>query len=335
MKNVIFGLVGLLTAVSVSAESSTPSQEATRRGRWSFSAGPAWRANVKSRITGTATATPVNAGTSGVSYDKSPSDASTWGTLVAVDDPAYGATSYDQLWAVQATRTETLATPGSGAANLSTSDEDSPLGFNLAAGYDFYQGEMFSVGLNLRFAAFFDMKASSSGRIDAGSIRTIVSTDYFLFEDPPYPPTAIGSYPSTPNAEPYEPYREAVSDTTVAGAGSRYVSSRLESDLYQIALGPRMTWHALSWLDVYGGVDVLVNFAAMDFAADGSSTSEVETLLGFGGCVGLDAYLTDWFGVYGQVGYEWIDDAKVSAGGIGGEADFSSLVISAGVRFRF
>ncbi len=178
------------------------------------------------------------------------------------------------------------------------------------------------------------MKASASGAVDSGSVRTIVSTDYFLFEDPPYPPTAIGSS-STPNAEPYEPYREAVSDTTSAGAGSRYVSARLESDLYQIAIGPRVTWHALSWLDVYGGVDVLVNFAAMDFKADGSSTSEVETLLGFGGCVGFDAYLTDWFGIYGQVGYEWIDDAEVSAGGIAGEADFSSLVVSAGVRFRF
>ena len=327
MKNVIFGLVGGLMALSVSAESSTPSQESAERGRWHLTAGPAWRANVKSRLTGAATATPVNAGASGVRYDGE--------TIVAVDDPAYGATSDDQLWAVQATRTETIATAGAGRFGADASNDDSPLGFNLAAGYDFYQGEMFSVGLNLRFAAFFDMKASASGAVDSGSIRTIVSKDYFLFENPPYPPTAIGSYPSTPNAEPYEPYREAVSDTTSAGAGSRYVNARLESDLYQIALGPRVTWHALDWLDVYGGVDAIINFAAMDFKADGASTSDVETLLGFGGCVGLDAYLTEGLGLYAQVGYEWIDDAEVSAGGIDGEANFSSLVVSAGVVFSF
>ena len=328
MKNVIFGFVGLLMVLSVSAESA-------ERGRWHLTAGPAWRANVKSRLTGAATATPVNAGASGVRYDKDISDASTWGTLVEKQDPAYGATSDDRLWAVEATRTETIATAGAGRFGADASNDDSPLGFNLAAGYDFYQGEMFSVGLNLRFAAFFDMKASASGAVDSGSIRTIVSKDYFLFENPPYPPTAIGSYPSTPNAEPYEPYREAVSDTTAAGAGSRYVSARLESDLYQIALGPRVTWHALDWLDVYGGVDAIINFAAMDFKADGASTSDVETLLGFGGSIGLDAYLTDGLGLYAQVGYEWIDDADVSAGGIDAEADFSSLVVSAGVVLTF
>lgn len=326
MKNVIFGFVGLLMVLSVSAESA-------ERGRWHLTVGPAWRENVKSRITGAATAAPV--GASGVSYDKDVSDRSTWGTLVEKQDPSYGAVmGKDRLWAVEATRTETIATPGAGRFDADASNDDSPLGFNLAAGYDFYQGEMFSVGLNLRFAAFFDMKASASGAVDSGSIRTIVLKDYFLFENPPYPSKPILPT-STPNAEPYEPYREAVSDTTSAGAGSRYVSARLESDLYQIALGPRLTWHALKWLDVYGGVDAIINFAAMDFKADGASTSDVETLLGFGGSIGLDAYLTDWLGLYAQVGYEWIDDAEVSAGGIDGEADFSSLVVSVGVVLTF
>ena len=128
MKNVILSFVGVLMVLSVSAESS-------ERGRWHLTAGPAWRANVKSRITGAATATPV--GASGVSYDKDISDRSTWGTLVAVDDPAYGATSYDQLWAVEVTRTETIATPGAGRFDANASNDDSPFGFNLSAGYDF------------------------------------------------------------------------------------------------------------------------------------------------------------------------------------------------------
>lgn len=325
MKNVIFGLACLLIAFSVSAESS-------ERGRWLFSAGPAWRANAKSRITGAAM--PVNVGASGVHYDKDVSDRLTWGTLVEKKDPSYGALDSDKLWAVEATRTETIAAAGSGRFGADTFDDDSPLGFNLAAGYDFYQGEVFSVGLNLRFAAFFDMKASASSAVDAGSIRTIVSKDYFLFENPPYPPTSVLPT-SMPNADPYEPYREAVSDTTALGAGSRYVNARLESDLYQIALGPRLTWHALGCLDVYGGVDAIINFATMDFKADGASASDVETLLGFGGCVGFNAYLTDGLGIYGQVGYEWVDDAEVSAGGIDGEADFSSLVVSAGIVVTF
>ena len=34
-------------------------------------------------------------------------------------------------------------------------------------------------------------------------------------------------------------------------------------------------------------------------------------------------------------GYEWIDKDEVSVNGISAETDFSSLVLSAGLQFRF
>ena len=57
--------------------------------------------------------------------------------------------------------------------------------------------------------------------------------------------------------------------------------------------------------------------------------------IGFGGNAGLAAYLTDYLGVYAEVGYEWVDKADVSAGGANAEVDFSSLVVSAGLMTSF
>lgn len=81
-----------------------------------------------------------------------------------------------------------------------------------------------------------------------------------------------------------------------------------------------MTWHALSWLDAYAGAEAILNLAAADFDANGSSTSRTDCLLGFGGHVGLEAKLTDCLGLYGQVGYEWVDASAASAGGLRTEA---------------
>ena len=120
------------------------------------------------------------------------------------------------------------------------------------------------------------------------------------------------------------------------------VSTRLRSDLYQIGLGPKVTWSpfvgwcdCMSWLDVYGGVEVLCNLARTEFDADGHSSSQTDCLLGFGGNVGLVGNITDWIGIYGQVGYEWVDKSNVSTGGFKADIDYSSLVLSAGVQVRF
>ena len=54
-----------------------------------------------------------------------------------------------------------------------------------------------------------------------------------------------------------------------------------------------------------------------------------------GSALYLAAYLTDYLGVYAEVGYEWVDKADVSAGGANAEVDFSSLVVSAGLMTSF
>ena len=122
---------------------------------------------------------------------------------------------------------------------------------------------------------------------------------------------------------------------TLVPAGSRLVRTRYRADLWQLGVGPNVTWHALSWLDAYAGAEAILNLAAADFDANGASDSRTDCLLGFGGHVGLEAKLTDCLGLYGQVGYEWVDTSDVSAGGLRAEADFSSLVLSAGLVVRF
>lgn len=324
---VVGGLCMACAAVSVA-------DEAWGFGRWSFSAGPAWRSRVKTSIRGRAFAPPASAAQSGVVYDKDVSDSSTWGDLVTVPDPSPYADADDRLWAVRATRTETIVTPGSGEARLSADDEHAPLGLNLSVGSDVWAGESLSVGLGLRFAAFFGMESAASGYLDTGTVRTRMASDYYLFQNPPYPPTAPNDY-SRPDLTPHEPYREELSDTSVAAAGSRAVHARFRTDLYQIGFGPTVAWHICPWLDAYAGVEAILNLAATDLDANGASTSQTDCLLGFGGHAGLEARLTEHLGLYGQVGYEWVDASDVSAGGIDAEVDFSSLVVSAGLRVRF
>ena len=296
---------------------------------WRFSAGPAWRSRVEVKTSGSASApASVTSGSRSTDYSydlSSPSE---------TPDTSPGASSGDTLWSVGATRTETVRVPGAGRADFSDTDSPDALGFNLAASYDFFSGETLSFGLGLRLAAFFDMKASSSRFLDMGSTRTVVTSGRSLLEAPfpPTPPTA----PPPPAARDrlFIPGR-VDSDSTVHGAGSRFVRTRYRADLWQIGVGPNVTWHALSWLDAYAGAEAILNLVAADFDANGSSTSRTDCLLGFGGHVGLEAKLTDNLGLYGQVGYEWVDTSDVSTGGLRAEADFSSLVVSAGVVFRF
>ena len=194
---------------------------------------------------------------------------------------------------------------------------------------------MLSFGIGLRLAAFFGMEASSSRFLDTGSTRTVVMPGRSLLETPfpPTPPTAPP--PPADRDSLFIPGSSVLSDTTVPGAGSRRVRTRYRADLWQLGVGPNVTWHALSWLDAYAGAEAILNLAAADFDANGSSTSRTDCLLGFGGHVGLEAKLTDNLGLYGQVGYEWVDASDASAGGLRAEADFSSLVVSAGVVLRF
>ncbi len=317
MKTKTFGWVmGLAAAVAATA--------AQAEG-WRFSAGPAWRSRVEVKTSGSVSAPLATLGANSVNYRYDTDRAQ------IVPDPV---DPTETLWDVPVTRTEVIRSTGDGMASLSDSDDPSALGLNLSAGYDLYSGDWFSVGLGLRFAAFFDMKSSSSAFLNTGSTRTRVSTGWFLHEDMPYPPSAL---PAIPDSSTCPTFRDekVKSDVIDYGTGSRLVTSRYRADLWQIGVGPNVTWHALSWLDAYAGAEAILNLVAADFDANGSSTSRTDCLLGFGGHVGLEAKLTDCLGLYGQVGYEWVDASDVSAGGLRADADFSSLVVSAGLVFRF
>ena len=310
-----FAVMGLAAACAAAAQADG----------WRFSAGPAWRSRVEVKTSGSASAPLATLGANSVNYSYDTDNAQ------VVPDPV---DPTETLWDVPVTRTEVIQATGDGVANLADSDDPSALGLNLSAGYDVYSGDWFSVGLGLRFAAYFDMKSSSSAFLDTGSTRTRVSRGWFLHENMPYPPTPL---PAIPDSSTCPTFREGSVDpvTPVYGAGSRLVTARYRADLYQLAFGPNVTWHALSWLDAYAGVEAILNLAAVDFDANGSSTTRTDCLLGFGGHVGLEAKLTDNLGLYGQVGYEWVDTSDASAGGLRAEADFSSLVLSAGLVVRF
>lgn len=296
---------------------------------WRFSAGPAWRSRVEVKTSGSASApASITSGSRSTDYSydlSSPSE---------TPDVSPGASPGDTLWSVGATRKETTLATGACRADFSDADSPDALGFNLAASYDFFSGETLSFGLGLRLAAFFGMEASSSRFLDTGSTRTVVTSGRSLLEAP-FPPTPPTAPPPPADRDRLFIPGRVDSDSTVHGAGSRRVRTRYRADLWQIGVGPNVTWHALSWLDAYAGAEAILNLVAADFDANGSSTSRTDCLLGFGGHVGLEARLTDCLGLYGQVGYEWVDGSDVSTGGIDAEASFSSLVVSAGVCFRF
>ena len=308
-------------------------------GRWTFSAGPSWRARVKLSTSGTAYATPlVNPGNT----DNKPTAGQVDGQ---VDDPEAGNTSPEgqKLYYTTVDNTEYDFTAGSGVASLNQSDVERPMGLYLQGGYDFYQGESVSVGLNLKFAGYWNLRSSGSGSVSAGRLVTHQFQDVYYYENDP----VVTGDPATDGIDEYSdlassPNEHNETSTSADIGASRAYSTRLRSDLYQIGIGPKVTWSAfdgwcepLSWLDLYAGADVLFNFAYNRLEADGHSTSDTDFLIGFGGNVGFVGNLTDWCGVYGQVGYEWIDKSDVSCGGFKGEVDYSSLVLSAGVQFRF
>jgi len=323
-------VVGVVAAAGMSAVA----------GGWNFSAGPSWRARMKSELSGSVpVASPAASHTAG--YDKNVPGKSDWtagdiasGDIVLKADPS---TPGAGVWAGVGNYQEVTVIPGAGAARIDSSDNNSPLGLRMNGGYDWDIGEHFALGVNLMFAGYWKMESSASGTANAGTETTTKYSDYWLFSGGPYPddpvdPTDFTGFQTDPS--PYTPYRDNYSVST-RSLGGQSVSARIRSDLYQIGLGPKATWHALSWLDAYACVNALCNIANMDLSTSGGNSSEVKCRFGIGADVGLAAYITDWFGLYADVGYEWVDKASTSCDGVSADVDFSSLVVSAGAIFRF
>ena len=325
MKTVLLVAVVMCGGMVIAESTSNP---------WRLMVGPAWRSRVKASISGSAQSDAVSASHT-VTYDKDVAGKTSWGigdvTTVPDTDPSAPAGS--TLYAAESVCTETIVSPDSGSGRIDASDEDSPLGFKMGIGYDFYDDGRFSVGLDFKFAAFWDMESQVSGSAGGGTVRVKKDKDYFLFENGPYPNDTDFSY-SLPNVDPYLPYREAISDTTTILPSSA-IRAMVTSDLYQFGVGPRFGWHICNRLDAYAGVSALCNIAAVDFDVNGRGESATECQFGVGTDVGLAAWFSENIGFYAEVGYEWIDEPTVKNGGMSAEMDYSSLIVSTGLMVRF
>ena len=325
MKNVLLVAVVMCGGMVIAESASNP---------WRLTVGPTWRSRVTASISGSAQSDAVSASHT-VIYDKDVAGKTSWGigdvTTVPDTDPTAPAGS--TLYAAESIRTERIVSPGSASGRIDASDEDSQLGFKVGVGYDFYDDGCFSVGLDFKFAAFWDMESQVSGSAGGGTVRVKKDKDCFLFENGPYPNDTDFSY-SLPNTDPYLPYREAISDTTTA-LPSQSIRAMVTSDLYQLGIGPRFGWHVCNWLDAYAGVSALCNIAAVDLEVNGRGESATECRFGAGADIGLAAWLSENVGLYAEVGYEWIDEPTVRNGGMAAELDYSSLIVSTGLMVRF
>lgn len=337
----LVALAACMTAAGLfAAEGETELVQEKEKGRWTVSAGPSWRARLTMDTHGTVAAPETTPRQTVAGADMQNPDNWTAGNTAARPNPYPGHdANHESLWGVYSRRTEIYGVPGQDYV-VSHADEASPIGMNLQAGYDLYRGKNWSVGLALRFAGYWNMRSGTSGFYHAGGTYTQTYKDWALFDN-----VYTGSFADDVDASLGDrPTINGGSDMTdsYVDKGSRFVSTRLRSDLYQIGLGPKVTWAPfagwcewMSWLDVYGGLEVLCNMTYTRFEADGSSSSSTDCLLGFGGNVGLVGNITDWLGIYGQIGYEWVDKSDVSNGDFKADIDYSSLVLSAGLQFRF
>ena len=301
---------------------------------WRLTVGLAWRSRVKASLSGNVPVTPVQSSHT-VTYDKDVVGTTSWGVgdVTTVPDTDPYAPAGSTLYAVESVRTETTITAGDASGRLNGSDDDSPLGFKMSAGYDFYDDECFTIGLDFRFAAYWNMKSDVSGAAAGGAMRVQTMKDYYLFESGPYPDDIDFSY-CLPETSPHLPYRETLGDTTTTLPGSA-IRAMVTSDLYQLGIGPRFGWHVCEWLDAYAGVSALCNIASIDFDVNGSGRSVTECRFGAGADLGLAAWLSENLGIYAEVGYEWIDEPTVRNGGMSAEMDYSSLIVSIGGIVRF
>ena len=325
MKKVLLFAVVMCGGMVIAESTSNP---------WRLTVGPAWRSRVKASISGSAQSDAVSASHI-VTYDKNVAGKTSWGIgdVTTVPDTDSTAPAGSTLYAAESVRTETIVSPDSGSGRIDASDEDSPLGFKVGVGCNFYDDGRFSVGLDFKFAAFWDLESVVTGSAGGGTVRVKKDKDYFLFENGPYPNDTDFSY-SLPNADPYLPYREAISDTTTA-LPSQSIRAMVTSDLYQLGIGPRFGWHVCNWLDAYAGVSARCNIAAVDLEVDGRGESATECRFGAGADIGLAAWFTENVGFYAEVGYEWINEPTVRNGGMLAEIDYSSLIVSTGLILKF
>ena len=298
---------------------------------WRFSAGPTWRSRVKTEIRGSQPVPTVTGGTTRTPYDRDPG-AGDYDPAAAVERPDPDVAG-DNLWAVGASFQETLVVPGDSAVNFRSDDTEETLGFSASLGRDVWSAGPVSVGLDLRFAGYWNLRSTSSAFASGGTSSTRTGTDWWLFKGGPFPDDS--DFSGAPNPERDDRVPTDYGDYATTILPGQTVRSRLRADLYQIGFGPTVTWRVCSWLEAFVGVEAILNLTSTDLKVGTASESDVDCLLGFGGRLGMVARLTENIGLYGQVGYEWIDATEVQVGDVAAEVDFSSLVLAVGLQINF
>lgn len=334
-----FTIIGVVVCASCAAfaddeQVAVQSQESASCGRWTISGGHAWRSHATMGVKGTAYSKPLH--TSNKTTTGDPRDSANW-DLEVVKSPV--ASDPDPVWST-VNRTYVYSTKsGDSSVDLATSEEDSPHGFTLQAGFDFWRGETFSLGVGARFAKYKEMETSASGILRSSKVRQQVYEDHYYFLDDPctgdpemdLDPASDGS---KPGAAPYSSKCDEDTGWQSVNDG-RTVTTCLRTELRQFGFGPTFTWHACRWIDIGAKAEYLLCYARNHFEADGMGTSDTDHLNGFGCATQLSVNITERLSIFGRWGYEWIEKDKLELGNFKAEIDYTSGVMSAGIAVRF
>ncbi len=302
--------------------------------RWTFSAGPSWRNNVrtsvKTRSSGPVSAPYITVVDSG-DYVNPVNDGSTsdWsGTPVVVDDPT---TPGQKLYALKSVRTvedhSSASVPGGGK------DYEDSIGLSLGACCDVWANDLISVGIRGSFSGSWNMRSRFGGAMVLDTTKTTTTTTTYTFDTGPVP--NFGGPPVSGVDEVYTDSAQVSSATTSSGSIRGGAGSvRWKGDLYMLGLGPRVSAHVADWLEVYGGCEMLVGISHSSVSSSHGSGSDTDAQLGCGAYLGLAGWHGN-IGVFGQVGYDCLPESEVSAGGCRAETDYSGLAVTVGVALEF
>lgn len=289
--------------------------------RWHFYAGPAWRTGMKVDAKG-GSAAPADGwvrpdGTgAGSTLDWGVSDAS---QIHVAPDPVWGGNIY------------TLHISDGGASPMSEDDLDA-LGTTAALTYDLLVRDSFRIGARLGAAGYWGMREELDG-VNYGNIYLMPSGDLIY---------GGGQPPLVSSGDPLTDSEVLLTPVGTFPAGSTRLT--VKSDLYQLALGPEMTWVPVQRLRLSLAPAVLLNFANLRMSSEsanalgqteGASENATKFLAGGGAQSGVFYDLTERLGIGGTVGYEWIQKASADCGPTAVDIDYSALTVSAGLTLNF
>ena len=308
--------------ISVFCLSCVCAMTAAAENPWSIAVGPAARIGAKTKISGTAAAN---------------------GHVTA--DPLGGSTTFD--WdadgagqVVQEVGDYFLDVTRS--SSISAEDEDSAMGFNFVLSRDIVTKGTFDFGVRLGFSGYWGVEQK-------GSLES--TTDRYAFDA--LAPLFWGVDGWTPGGNYYSDplwYDQAgnVIPSVFVDPSSSAVTSRQQirtrSSLYQISVGPTAKWSPTERFYVSIAPALLLNLVDLQLKRDtwtagndptSDSAHQTKALPGVGLYLQSGYLITENWGIYGSVGYEYMDKTDISCGSVRAETDFSSMVVSAGIEYRF